>query len=253
MADQMPPGGMGDGHSKAMSEAQKVAIITGGSHGIGAGLVTAYRERGWAVVANSRTMKPSEDADLLAVDGDISEPGTAERITTASARTVRTYRHPRQQRWPLHLQAVHGLHGGGLSRAVGINLTGFFILTQHVIAAMLTGGGGHVVNITTTLVDYADARVPSVMTSLTKGGLASATKSLAIEYASRGIRVNAVSPGVIQTSVFEPETDDALGLLHPLGRVGQISDIVDGILFLESSPFITGEILHIDGGQIAGH
>ena len=91
-----------------------------------------------------------------------------------------------------------------------------------------------------------------MLTSLTKGGVAAATRSLAIEYASRGIRVNAVSPGVIQTPIHAPETYDTLAALHPLGRVGQVSDIVDGILFLESSPLITGEILHIDGGQIAG-
>ena len=130
-----------------------------------------------------------------------------------------------------------------------MNVTGFFRITQRVVAEMLKGSGGHIVNITTTLADYADADVPSVLVSLTKGGLASATKSLAIEYATRGIRVNAVSPGVIQTSMNAADSYDADAALEPLGRVGQISDIVDGILFLESSPFITGEILHIDGGQ----
>jgi NAD(P)-dependent dehydrogenase (short-subunit alcohol dehydrogenase family) len=118
---------------------------------------------------------------------------------------------------------------------------------------MLKQGGGHVVNITTTLVDYANAEVPSVLVSLTKGGLAAATRSLAIEYASRGIRVNAISPGVIQTPTYDPHSYEAAARLHPLGRVGQVSDIVAGILFLESSPFITGEIVHVDDGQIAGH
>jgi NAD(P)-dependent dehydrogenase (short-subunit alcohol dehydrogenase family) len=126
-------------------------------------------------------------------------------------------------------------------------------MTQHAVASMLRGDGGHIVNITTTLVDYASSAVPSVLVSLTKGGIAAATKSLAIEYASRGIRVNAVSPGVIQTPVYAPETYEAAIAGHPLGRVGQVSDVVNGILFLESSPFVTGEILHIDGGQIAGH
>ncbi len=134
-----------------------------------------------------------------------------------------------------------------------MNVTGFFALTQRAIAEMLERDGGHVVNITTTLVDYADSNVPAALTALTKGGLAAVTKSLAIEYATRGIRVNAVSPGVIQTSTRDPEAYDALGAQQPIGRVGQVRDIVEGVLFLESSPFITGEIIHIDGGGIAGH
>ena len=137
---------------------------------------------------------------------------------------------------------------------VGVNLSGFFWLTQRAIAEMAARDGGHVVNISATIADYADSSSPSVLAALTKGGLAAATRSLAIEYASRGIRVNAVSPGIIQTPMHPPGSYDALGdRLPPLGHVGQVSDVVDGILFLESSPYITGEILHIDGGQIAGH
>jgi NAD(P)-dependent dehydrogenase (short-subunit alcohol dehydrogenase family) len=126
-------------------------------------------------------------------------------------------------------------------------------MTQRAIAEMVKQGSGHVVNITTTLADYANSATPAALTALTKGGLASATKSLAIEYASHGIRVNAVSPGTIQTPEYPPESYDGLAALQPIGRVGKVGDVVDGILFLESSPFITGEILHIDGGQIAGH
>ena len=134
-----------------------------------------------------------------------------------------------------------------------MNLTGFFWLTQRVIAEMVTRYGGHVVNISATLAEVANSSAPSVLSALTKGGLAAATRSLAVEYASRGVRVNAVSPGIIQTPVHPPDSYDGLGdQLPPLGRVGQVSDVVDGILFLESSPYITGEILHIDGGQIAG-
>ena len=109
------------------------------------------------------------------------------------------------------------------------------------------------VNITTTLVDYADSTVPAALTALTKGGVAAATRSLAIEYATRGIRVNAISPGVIRSSIRDPDAYDGLGAQQPMGRVGEIRDVVDGVLFLESSPFITGEIIHIDGGRIAGH
>jgi NAD(P)-dependent dehydrogenase (short-subunit alcohol dehydrogenase family) len=136
----------------------------------------------------------------------------------------------------------------------GVNLTGFFWLTRRAITEMLQRHGGHVVTISATIADCANYSAPPVLAALTKGGRASATRSLAVEYACRGIRVNAVSPGIIQTLVYPADSYEGPGdRLPPLGRVGQVSDVVDGILFLEASPYITGEILHIDGGQIAGH
>jgi NAD(P)-dependent dehydrogenase (short-subunit alcohol dehydrogenase family) len=231
----------------------KVAIITGGSHGIGAGLVAAYRGRGWAVVASSRTIKPTGDREVLAVEGDVSEPATADRIVGAALGRFGRIDTLINNAGVFISKPFTDYTADDYAAMVAVNLTGFFWLTQRAIAEMLKRGSGHVVNITTTLADYANSSTPAVLTALTKGGLASATRSLAIEYASRGIRVNAVAPGVIQTPGNPPESYDALAGLQPLGRVGQVSDIVDGILFLESSPFITGEILHIDGGQIAGH
>jgi NAD(P)-dependent dehydrogenase (short-subunit alcohol dehydrogenase family) len=115
------------------------------------------------------------------------------------------------------------------------------------------GGGGHVVNVSTSLVDHANSQVPSALASLTKGGLNAVTKALAIEYAGRGIRANAVALGVIRTPMHAPETVDALAVLHPVGRIGEIDDVVDAIVYLENAPFVTGEILHVDGGQSAGH
>jgi NAD(P)-dependent dehydrogenase (short-subunit alcohol dehydrogenase family) len=232
---------------------QRVAIITGGSRGIGAGLVAAYGRRGWAVVANSRGIKPSENPDVLTVDGDVSEPTTSDRIIGEALERFGRIDTLVNNAGVFTSKPFTDYTAEDYELVVRVNLTGFFGLTQRAIAQMLKQEGGHVVNITTTLVDYANSTVPSVLTSLTKGGLASATKSLAIEYASRGIRVNAVSPGVVETAMSSPETYKAANGLHPLGRVAQVSDIVDGILFLESSSFITGEILHIDGGQIAGH
>jgi NAD(P)-dependent dehydrogenase (short-subunit alcohol dehydrogenase family) len=232
---------------------QRVAIITGGSQGIGAGLVAAYRRQGWAVVANSRTIKPSGDPAVVTVDGDVSEPATTDRIISEALEHFGRIDTLINNAGVFLPKPFTDYTAEDYASVVGVNLTGFFILTQRTITEMLKRNGGHVVNITTTLVDYANSSVPSVLTSLTKGGLASATRSLAIEYASRGIRVNAVSPGAIQTPMNAPETYAALAALQPLGCMGQIDDIVGGILFLESSPFITGEILHIDGGQIAGH
>jgi NAD(P)-dependent dehydrogenase (short-subunit alcohol dehydrogenase family) len=232
----------------------KVAIITGGSQGIGAGLVAEYRRRGWAVVATSRTIKPAGDPAVLTVEGDVSEPATTDRIISGALESFGRIDTLINNAGLFISKPFTDYTADDYAAVVGVNLTGFFRLTQRAIAEMLKRGSGHVVNITATLADYANSAAPSVLTSLTKGGLASATKSLAIEYASRGIRVNAVSPGIIQTPMHPAESYAGLGpQLPPVGHVGQVSDIVDGILFLESSPFITGEILHIDGGQIAGH
>jgi NAD(P)-dependent dehydrogenase (short-subunit alcohol dehydrogenase family) len=237
-----------------MSEHRKVAIITGGSQGIGAGLVAEYRRREWAVVAASRTIGPAGDPAVLTVEADVSEPATADRIIDEALERFGRVDTLINNAGVFISKPFTGYTAEDYATMVGVNLTGFFWLTQRAIAEMLKGGGGHVVNITATLADYANSSTPSALAALTKGGLAAATRSLAIEYASRGIRVNAVSPGVIQTPVHPPESYADLGpRLPPIGHVGQVSDIVDGILYLESASFITGEILHIDGGEIAGH
>ena len=232
---------------------QKVAIITGGSQGIGAGLVAGYRGRGWAVVATSRTIEPGGDPAVLTVDGDISDAATADRVISGALARFGRVDTLVNDAGVYISKPFTDYTAHDYATVIGVNLTGFFNMTQRAIGEMLKRGSGHIVNISSTLADYANSSAPSVLTSLTKGGLASATKSLAIEYASRGIRVNAVSPGIIQTPVHPAESYSGLGAqLPPIGHVGQVSDIVEGILYLESSPFITGEILHIDGGQIAG-
>jgi NAD(P)-dependent dehydrogenase (short-subunit alcohol dehydrogenase family) len=233
---------------------QKVVIVTGGSQGIGAGLVVGYRRRGWAVVATSRSIETGEDPGVLTVAGDISEASTSDRIISEALERFGRIDSLVNNAGVYIAKPFTAYTATDYETVIGVNLTGFFLLTQRVIVEMLKRGAGHIVNITSTLADYADTGAPSVLTSLTKGGIASATRSLAVEYASRGIRVNAVSPGIIQTPVHPEASYTGLGSqLPPVGHVGQVRDIVDGILFLESSPFITGEVLHIDGGQIAGH
>jgi NAD(P)-dependent dehydrogenase (short-subunit alcohol dehydrogenase family) len=232
----------------------KVAIITGGSQGIGAGLVAGYRRRGWSVVATSRTIKPSDDPDVLTVAGDIAEPVTADLIVDAALSQFGRIDTLVNNAGVYISKPFTDYTAEDYALVVGVNLTGFFWITQRAVAEMARRYGGHVVNVSATLAEVANSATPEVLAALTKGGLAAATRSLAVEYASRGIRVNAVSPGVIQTPVHSPDSyEDLGGRLPPLGRPGQVSDVVDGILFLESSPYITGEILHIDGGQIAGH
>jgi NAD(P)-dependent dehydrogenase (short-subunit alcohol dehydrogenase family) len=231
---------------------QRVAVITGASQGIGAGLVAGYRAQGWAVVANARTIKPSGDAAVLAVQGDVSQPATADRIVTEALERFGRIDTLVNNAGVFIGKPFTDYTIEDYQLAVAVNLTGFFLVTQRVIAAMLNSGGGHVVNISTTMAEYANSSTPALLASLTKGGLVAATRSLAIEYASRGIRANAVSLGVIETPLNPPEAFAALAKLHPIGRVGQVSDVVAGILYLESAPFVTGEILHIDGGQSAG-
>ena len=233
---------------------RRVAIITGGSQGIGASLVAGYLGRGWAVVANARTIGPSADPCVLTVEGDITKPATADRIVEGALDRFGRIDTLVNNAGVFMAKPFTEYTAADYALLTGVNLAGFFWITQRAIAEMATRYGGHVVNITATLAEYASSGTPEVLAALTKGGLASATRSLAIEYASYGIRVNAVSPGIIQTPVHPPESYDDLGDRRPpLGRPGQVSDVVDGVLFLESLSHITGEILHIDGEQIAGH
>ena len=232
---------------------QRVAIVTGAERGIGAGLVSAFRRAGYAVVGTSRSIPASNEADFLTVQGDITEVDTARRVIAQALdrfgridsliNNAGVYiGKPFTECTPEDYAAV-----------IAVNLTGFFHITQLAIGHMVTQRGGHVVNISTSLVDHADSKRPAALTALTKGGLVAVTRSLAIEYASRGVRVNAVALGVIQTPMHDPASYEGMAALHPLGRVGEISDVVDGILYLERATFVTGETLHIDGGQAAGH
>jgi NAD(P)-dependent dehydrogenase (short-subunit alcohol dehydrogenase family) len=232
---------------------QKVAVITGASQGFGAALVTAYRKLGYAVVATSRTITPSGDRDVLTVQGDIADPATAERVIAAATERFGRVDTLVNNAGIFLAKPFTEYTREDYDAAIGVNLTGFFRITQLAIDEMLRQGGGHVVQITTSLVDSAIAGVPSVLASLTKGGLQSATKSLAIEYATRNVRSNAVSPGIMKTPMHPVEHHAALAALHPVGRMGEISDVVDAVLYLENAPFITGEVLHVDGGQSAGH
>jgi NAD(P)-dependent dehydrogenase (short-subunit alcohol dehydrogenase family) len=136
---------------------------------------------------------------------------------------------------------------------LSLNLAGFFHVSQRAVRQMLLQGGGHIVNLTTTLVTQPVKSVPAALASLTKGGLDAVTRSLAIEYADKGIRVNAVAPGVIKTPMHSPETHSFLAGLHPLGRMGEVREIVEAVLYLESAAFVTGETLYVDGGAHAGH
>jgi NAD(P)-dependent dehydrogenase (short-subunit alcohol dehydrogenase family) len=236
-----------------MSNSQRVAIITGASQGIGAGLVTAYRKLGYAVVANSRTIEESDDPMVLTVPGDIARPGVGQRIVDAALARFGRVDTVVNNAGIFIAKPFTDYTDEDYDAVTGVNTRGFFEVSRAAVAAMLENGGGHVVNISTSLVDHANSAVPSALASLTKGGLNAVTKGLAIEYAGRGIRSNAVALGVIRTPMHDPSSYDALAKLHPVGRLGEIDDIVDAVLYLENAAFVTGEILHVDGGQSAGH
>jgi NAD(P)-dependent dehydrogenase (short-subunit alcohol dehydrogenase family) len=234
----------------------KVAIITGADRGIGAGLAAAFRAAGYAIVATSLAIADSDDPDVLTVQGDITDPDTGRRVVEHAlerfgrvdslVNNAGIYIEKPFTEYTLNDYAA----------ITSVNLAGFFHVTQPAIRQMATQGSGHVVNISTSLVDHAHSARPSALASLTKGALATVIRSLAIEYASRGVRVNAVSLGVIRNPMNDPADPDAyarMAELHPLGRMGEIDDVADGVLYLERATFVTGEVLHIDGGQVAGH
>lgn len=236
-----------------MSTSNKVVVITGASQGIGAGLVKGFRERGYQVVATSRSIQPSTDPDILTVAGDIADPATAERVIRQAIARFGRIDTLVNNAGIFVAKPFTEYSQADYAQVVATNMSGFFHISQLAIAEMEKHSSGHIVSVTTSLVDHAIDGVPSVLASLTKGGINAATKSLAIEYAKRGIRVNAVSPGIIKTPMHGVETHAALGSLHPLGHMGEIDDIVQAILYLDSANFVTGEILHVDGGQSAGH
>lgn len=232
---------------------RKVAVITGASRGLGAAFVAAYRERGYRVVATARSIDPSDDPEVVAVGGDIAERQTAERAISEGMARFGRIDTLVNNAGIFIAKPFTDYSGADFAAMLAVNTAGFFHITQLAIAEMEKQGAGHVIQITTTLAERADARVPAVLASLTKGGLNAATRALAIEYAARNIRVNAVSPGIIRTPMHPPDTHATLDRLHPVGHMGDISDVVQAVLYLEAAPFVTGEILHVDGGQSAGH
>jgi len=232
---------------------QKVVIITGASSGIGAALVAAYRQIGYAVVANSRSIESGDDPLTVAVRGDIADPETAQRLVETALDRFGRVDTVVNNAGVFTAKPFTAVTTDDFELNLGVNLRGFFHLTQAAIVPMLEQGGGHIVSVTTTLVESARSDLPSALASLTKGGIAAATKSLAVEYGSRGIRVNAVSPGMILTPLQGGATPEQLASFHPLRQAGTVDDVARGVVFLEQNGFVTGEFLHVDGGQSAGH
>jgi NAD(P)-dependent dehydrogenase (short-subunit alcohol dehydrogenase family) len=235
-----------------MTSERKVVIITGASRGIGAQLSKAYRGIGYQVIASSRSMRKSDDPAIQVIEGDITRPETAERILGTAAERFGRIDTLVNNAGVFIAKPFIEYSEEDFATMIAVNLAGFFHLSQKAAAWMLRMGSGHIVNITATIAEQPTASLPAALTALTKGGLNATTRSLAIEYASRHVRVNAVSAGATKTPMHSPQAYDFLSGLQPMGRMGETQEITDAVMFLEKAGFVTGEILHVDGGWSAG-
>jgi NAD(P)-dependent dehydrogenase (short-subunit alcohol dehydrogenase family) len=235
-----------------MTSERKVVVITGASRGIGAQMSKAYRDIGYQVVASSRSIRKSDDPAILPIDGDITRPETAERILGTAAERFGRIDTLVNNAGVFIAKPFTEYSEKDFATMIAVNLAGFFYLSQKAAAWMLRTGSGHIVNITATIAEQPVASLPAALGTLTKGGLNAVSRSLAIEYASRGIRVNAVSLGAVKTPMNSPEAYEFLSGLQAMGRMGETQDVADAVMYLEKAAFVTGEILHVDGGWSAG-
>jgi NAD(P)-dependent dehydrogenase (short-subunit alcohol dehydrogenase family) len=239
-----------------VANTQKTAIITGASQGIGAGLVEAFLKRGYNVVANSRNITKTNrfpaSPNLALVDGDIGDPTTAAKIVETAVSRFGQIDSLINNAGIFIPKAFTEYTTEEFNSLVSITLAGFLYVSQLSIKQMLQQKSGSIVNISTSLVEQPIAGVSAAVQIMIKSGLHSVARALAIEYAKNGIRVNTVAAGVINTPMHKPESLDALKGLNPVGRVGEIKEIVDAVLYLTDATFTTGEILHVDGGSHAG-
>jgi NAD(P)-dependent dehydrogenase (short-subunit alcohol dehydrogenase family) len=239
-----------------MANAAKIAIVTGASRGIGAGLVEAFLKRGYSVVANSRNITTTNpfatSANLALVDGDIGDRSTAAKIVDTAVSKFGRIDVLVNNAGVFIPKAFTEYTTEDFDTLVSTTLAGFLHVSQLAVKQMLKQKSGSIINISTTLVDQPIAGVGAAVQIMLKGALNAVTRALAIEYAREGIRVNTIAPGVINTPMHKPETLDFLKGLSPASRIGEVKEIVDAALFLTDATFTSGEILHVDGGAHAG-
>jgi NAD(P)-dependent dehydrogenase (short-subunit alcohol dehydrogenase family) len=240
-----------------MAAKLRTAIVTGASQGIGAGAVNAFLERGYRVVANSRNITKSgafsTSDNLVLIDGDIGDPATAAKIAETAVARFGTIDVLLNNAGIFFSKPFVEYTKADFESLIATNVAGFLYVTQRAVQQMLAqNSGGSIINVTTTMAQHPIAGIPSAVPMITKGGLESVTRCLAIEYAKQGIRVNAVAPGVVDTPMHESDNKDVLKGLSPMGRLVSVSEVVDAIVYLSEAATVTGEILHVDGGSHAG-
>jgi NAD(P)-dependent dehydrogenase (short-subunit alcohol dehydrogenase family) len=235
---------------------QPVAIITGASSGIGLGLTQALLERGWRVVGTSRTISKSKDLkpspDLVLVDGEVSKKETAVKVVEAALKHFGRIDLLVNNAGIFIPKAFTDYTEEDYNLVMNTNVASFFYMTQQVIPQMKKQNSGHVVNISAVLVDQPSGALPAVLAVLSKSPMPAVSKALALEYAANNIRFNTVSPGIINTPMYAKDDHAALAKFHPLARMGEVSDIVDTVLYLQNATFVTGENIRVDGGVHAG-
>jgi NAD(P)-dependent dehydrogenase (short-subunit alcohol dehydrogenase family) len=240
-----------------MTGARKTVIVTGGSQGIGAGCVRGFLQRGYNVVANSRTITTSgafAASDTLAlVDGSIADKATAARIAEVATRQFGSIDALVNNAGIFFAKPFTDYTLDDLRALVSVNLEGFLFISQLAIQQMLTQQtGGSIVTVTATLADHPISGINVSVAMMTKGGLDAATRSLAMEYAKDGIRINAVAPGEVDTPMHQHDPKEVLKARQPMGHIATVQDIVDAIVYLTEAAQVTGEVLHVDGGAHAG-
>jgi NAD(P)-dependent dehydrogenase (short-subunit alcohol dehydrogenase family) len=235
---------------------RKTAIITGASRGIGASLVRAFRDRGYQVVANSRTISSTHTfdslSDVVLVDGDIGKRTTAVRVAEAAMTHFGSIDVLVNNAGIFFSKPFTEYTEDDFRALISTNVAGFFFLSQLAVSQMMRQKSGSIVNISTSLVDQPIACLPAALPILTKGALHAVTRGLAMECVTYGIRVNSISAGMIDTPMNPKDIHAFLKSLEPMGRLGEIDEIVQAVLYLTEAAFVTGEVLRVDGGQHAG-
>ncbi len=236
---------------------RKTAIITGASQGIGAGIVNAFVERGYNVVATSRQVSASSafraSGQLALVDGDIGDPETARKVAETAISRFGTIDALVNNAGIFFTKPFIDYTMEDFRRLSSTNLEGFIHLTQRVVKQMLAQKtGGSIVSITTPLIDHPIAGLSASVAMMTKGGIDAISKNLAMEYARDGIRVNTVAPGVVDTPLHKDNPKDFLKTLSPMGSISDVQDIVDAVVYLTEARHVTGEVLNVDGGAHLG-
>lgn len=235
---------------------QPVAIVTGASSGIGLGVTQALLERRWRVVGTARTISKSKDLkpspDLVLVDGDVSKKETAVKVVDAAVKHFDRIDLLVNNAGIFIPKAFTDYTEDDYNLVMNTNVASFFYMTQQVIPQMKKQNSGHVVSISAVIVDQPSGAAPALLAVLSKSPMPAASKALALEYAANNIRFNAVSPGVVDTPMHAQGNHAALAKFHPLARMGEVSDVVDAVLYLQNATFVTGENIRVDGGIHAG-